>query len=68
MTSVKPSPPRPSMPSNPVAAELAETVTRVRSVDLPRMRDQRSVTRGILDRLRDKTIAILVPALSDSRG
>ena len=63
-------PPRAPQTSNPASAALSDTVRRMRTVQLPAMRDKRSVTRRILDALG---VDLAPPpssasSLSDSRG
>ncbi len=62
-----PFPGRASLSSIPEVAELAAMVSRVHKVQIPRMKDQRSVTRRLLDELAER-VSIHSPSLSDSRG
>ncbi len=68
MSQIKP-PGRTTLTSNPEAAALTDTMRRMRTVEIPQMRDQRTVTRRILDAIRERMAPSgAPPSLSDSRG
>ncbi len=69
MNSNKPPTGRTTLVSNPEAAALTDTVRRMRTVEIPQMRDKRTVTRRLLDGIRER-LAPSPPSssLADSRG